>query len=609
MAQLNLPQPTVSIVIAIAEGDKLTPISEPVVVDVVEAYNVRNYGEIKTISNPKQTTKGTWTKTYDGLAESLGDVIPGESITKATSTITTDAQTGKRTLKLTVNWEKIETSFVVYAKKYTKTDVFEYEMSGCFGENIVLLHDIEMNQTYDVYSGKNSLTVGDYNMLDIPANTTFYGNGFRFDLTHGRITQAGIINLNGTLRDVRIIGNVYSELALRVGDDYGSSAVYATEGAYIYNSYIANTRSPLRTSNNVTIEDSVLFGGRYANVDIVGGKLTIEGTVTTIQQLVTAPDKKTVIGVGVAAWFGDSYKTIELAEGANFVQYNFINNTDEIKGSLPVIKVSGTSVLDLKEPFMHMFGNVGEEPYVNHIFTGSDGNIYANSGMVATDKYVFNYSVTGDASGLLGKQYKGDEDVVTVSTTTTVNSKDEFFVAYDSTVFTPKEGEVLKDDKGNLLGLVKVNGTQIKNGVEFDVIKDVGTDEASYKFQIRSEDYRTLSVVGAGSVYKNGEGSVDKYNSFYYTYPKDMSALMGGLKLIGGSLHGSGLHYGTMLVDIFTPYKGTIAFENNAGTVKLTYADLLEQYIEMTNSTNGNNFYTPDNFEFVNGSIANYWAK
>ncbi len=41
-----------------------------------------------------------------------------------------------------------------------------------------------------------------------------------------------------------------------------------------------------------------------------------------------------------------------------------------------------------------------------------------------------------------------------------------------------------------------------------------------------------------------------------------------------------------------------------------TYAQLLEQYIEMTDGDGeGDDFYTPENFEFVNGSISNYWDK
>ena len=57
-------------------------------------------------------------------------------------------------------------------------------------------------------------------------------------------------------------------------------------------------------------------------------------------------------------------------------------------------------------------------------------------------------------------------------------------------------------------------------------------------------------------------------------------------------------------MEINSPRKDAIAY----GTT--TYQELLEQYIEMIDGDGeGDNFYTPENFKFVNGSVSNYWEK
>ena len=215
--------------------------------------------------------------------------------------------------------------------------------------------------------------------LTIGKNYTLYGNGYTFDVTAGR-RESGIINLAGTIRDIKIVGEVYSTLAFSRGDEYGSSAVVASNGAYIYNSYISNTRAPLEVgSGTVVIEDSVLFGGRYANVDMVGATLTIKGTVTTVQQVYN-----NVIGVGVSAWLNDSYKNVVIEDGANLIQYNFMS--EDMKNQLPALSLSGYEIMDLKEPFDYIFSN--SATHGHYTFTGSDGQLYVNSGMVATDAEV-----------------------------------------------------------------------------------------------------------------------------------------------------------------------------------------------------------------------------
>ena len=437
--------------------------------------------------------------------------------------------------------------------------------------NIVFLDNITMS--------------GDVNFLQIPADKTLYGNGFKFDITGGRLKEEGIINLKGTLRDVKIVGAVYSTFAFSAGDDYGSSAVNATGNAYIYNSYIANTRSPLRTSGaGVVIEDSVLFGGRYSNIDMTGGTITIRGTVTTVQQVYN-----NVIGIGVSAWFNDSNKNVNIEEGANFVQYNFMDQN--ISSKLPKLSIIGVvEVMDLKDPFNAIFNNTAT--YGSYIYTSASGAKYVNSGVSSTDKYMLNYSVTGDPTksytlfGVGYTEYSKDA-IKTVKIKTDVGDEEKFEIVYD-TRFTPQVGTVLST------GRVEVTGAQLKTGVDFKANTKISFlitsgDGTSYMFQIQSDNYKNIDVTGGN------------YSALDYTYSDDLSGKMGLAESVK-SLHASGLHYGKMVIPVNTPVSTAYAY----GTT--TYQQLLEQYIEMTDGDGTkDNFYAPENFQFVNGQVTNYW--
>ena len=448
-------------------------------------------------------------------------------------------------------------------------------LSGA-NKNIVMLDEITM-------------TSGGY--ITIGKDYTLYGNGFTFDVTEGRNAD-GIISLKGTLRDIKVVGEVYPNFAFSRGDEYGSSAVMADGGAYIYNSYISNTRAPLMVnSGNVIIENSVLFGGRYANVDMVGGTLTIKGTVTTVQQLIEANDKdKTkVIGIGISAWFNDGKKTVLVEDGANLIQYNFMN--EDIKAKLPKLSLSGYEIMDLKEPFNYIFSNTAE--YGKYTFTGSDGNLYVNSGIVATDKYMLNHSVTGDSytsGGFLGntKTYNIGAKK-TVKLNTAVAADEKFIVIFD-TKFSAPEGV----GKLTAAGCLEVTGEDLTNGITFTLNEtiswktasitdlDVNGDPTGYMFQIQSDNYKTMNVTASG------------YNSLTYTFTKDLAGKMGLVESLGSSyaLHGKGLHYGKMCVDVYTV--------ENTNT---TYQQLLANYLAM------GNFYYPENYQFDGGVFTNYQGK
>lgn len=462
--------------------------------------------------------------------------------------------------------------------------------SNAFTKSAVLLGDMIMTK--------------DVNYLTIGKDYTLYGNGYTFNIERGRNDKVSIISLAGTLRDVKIVGSVYKEFAFSRGLTYGSSAVAATGKAHIINSYIANTRSPLLISgdgSNVIVENSVLFGGRYSNIDVYGNvTLNIRGTVTTVQQLVDYDAKNKVIGLGVAAWFNDNKKNVVVESGANLVQYNFMDSS--ISQYLPELSFSGIDIMDLKEPFNEMFGESSR--YEDDMYTALNGNMYVNSGIAATDKYMLNYTVTGD-NAAKGKDEDGKtKDVFAVGKTktvqivTAVGDEEEFIIVYD-TRLTPNVGVPVTE------GQVKVTGAQLKTGVVFTANANIYftryLDGSNYLFQVQSDKYKTLNI--------SGSDVISKYSSLTYSFDTFLGEKMNSFDTMAPMLKQEtltqmGLHYGYMCIDVNTPIPSATAVGS------YTYQHLLEQYIEMTDGDGTNdNFYTPDNFKFVNGSITNYWNK
>lgn len=469
--------------------------------------------------------------------------------------------------------EDVEVNIVNALNVRTYVDLTATLSSGNFTKNIVLLDNLTMTT--------------DVNTFNIGSTYTLYGNGYTLDIKNGRLSEEGIINLKGgTIRDIKIVGKVYADTAFRAGDEYGSAAVNATGNAKIINSYLANTRSPLRTSGNTTIKDSVLFGGRYANIDMTGGTVTIEGTVTTVQQLYSISKESNgglaasnIIGLGISAWFNDSKKFVNIADDAELIQYNFLDYN--IRQHLPKIGYMGYDVMETKEPFESIFNNTSR--YGDYIFT-SGGNKYVNSGLAATDMYMFDYDVTGSPSKSSwgSKVYAANKDIKTVKVTTSgILDTEEFIIAYD-TRFTPQQGEVIT------AGKVKVTGAQLKAGVQFLVNTDINVgilaanDYTGYLFQIQSQDYLTI----------NPTGNSDHYAAESFLYSKDLGSILAIIEKLGVSFHDSGIHYHKMSVGV-----NTVKNDN------VKYQQYLQNYINM------GNFYYPENYQFVGGNIVNYSGK
>ena len=349
--------------------------SEDYEVDIVNAYNIRDFAEIKTISEPTVVT-GT------ASSETKWQIEVISRPNRSTSTVRiTQNNDGTQTMVITQNDYKYESvSYGTKVKITTTPKTYTYTISGYFGNNLVLLGDIAMGATYNnIAADNNPSEKGQYNTLDIPYGTTFYGNGYTFELTNGRLTQEGIINLKGKIQDTKVIGNFYTDFAERVSYNSGSSAICAKDGkSVIENCYIAYTRSPLRLSSDCTVKDSVFYGGRYSNIDITGGKLTVQGEVITVNQPIEYEKDKWSVGLGVSVWYSANATTtkVEVEENATFKQYNFIpsNRTD----AMPTLM----SAVSLGSMYSEL---INDDDYAPFVFE-KDGVEYMNTGITYINK-------------------------------------------------------------------------------------------------------------------------------------------------------------------------------------------------------------------------------
>lgn len=192
-------------------------------------------------------------------------------------------------------------------------------------KNIVLIDNLKMPE-----SAARGI------VYHLGAGKTLYGNYLTFDIKAAiKSGDYGFIRLNenSTMQDLRVVGEVFTKLELTGNNDYGTNAVYALGGSTITNCYIANTRAPLNVNGNVTIHDTVLYGGRYGTADIRGGTLKLTGDVVIVNQL--AND---VVGTGFNVWYSSNTYSIDIGECDNFTLYNFIEYNDA--GYLPPVEIT-----------------------------------------------------------------------------------------------------------------------------------------------------------------------------------------------------------------------------------------------------------------------------
>ena len=191
-------------------------------------------------------------------------------------------------------------------------------------KNFVLLRDVTYSDTYLYYK-----------------NSTLYGNGFTIDITgadhsdlkdssdtsSNKSAYCNIWMVDSRFDNVKITGRVYPEVGMTADSDYGNAAIRTEGDCYITNSYISNCRVPLRVQGNTTLVDTVVDGGRYANIELRSGKLTLDG-VTTINTVRPGSDGATeVIGFGIVIHSEAANASIAVI-GDGLKQYNWVGENE-----------------------------------------------------------------------------------------------------------------------------------------------------------------------------------------------------------------------------------------------------------------------------------------
>ncbi len=228
------------------------------------------------------------------------------------------------------------------------------------------------------------------------SNAAFYGNGFIFDVTAGKHgdTNKGSISNNyviclkdAILDNVKVVGSVYTSYGAMVKDDYNFPIVLSTGKDVISNSYISNGSAPIRVNNaNLTVENTLLKGGNFANLDIRNGKVVLDN-VTTINQvgLNDTANGTVVVGLGIVSYYENVLDTTTITIKNGIKQYNHMQESDA-----DYIKDSTAKTL-----FNAMFD------YADAIYTDGSGNKWINTGIISMSSAVGDDNIS-DISGYIG---------------------------------------------------------------------------------------------------------------------------------------------------------------------------------------------------------------
>ncbi len=334
-------------------------------------------------------------------AENKTAYVNGKPVSALTDTIKlagTKTSGDKISIAIFSNGVRVSPNVSVYVVDgYNVNSATETDVDWKSGtQSYVLLDNIAL------WSGGNKTNSANY--IKIGSNQTLWGNLFELNIQNGYYkandASAGIIGLWGTIRDTKIVGDTYGTFGVSVSDNYGASAVDAKNAsAQLINCYISGCRSPLRLDTSITVTNCVFFGGRYSNIDMVGAyTLTLNGTNYTVNQGYNGS-----VGVGIAAWFNDSTKSI--VNNGTLKQYNFISNSN--KSQLPVL-----NYLIAKVDIPSLFGGILDNAEYNSLkyYLETDTNKtnpFVNGAVVCLD-----YGATGNVSMTGMNDYLGEEQSI-----------------------------------------------------------------------------------------------------------------------------------------------------------------------------------------------------
>lgn len=398
----SLPVETVENITVLAQGSATAPIK------ISDLFTAKNASKIPADAEVRFTYKDADDK-YVEFDRSFVEFVKdsaGNAITSLAWSNTTgfyfSETSGEDTIAISVfsaDGTRISDDIIVKVVSGENARVWA-DINKTINANMVLLSDIKFPADAQL-----SITGG-----------TFYGNKFTLDVRNAKKDNAEhIISLtNATIDGVNIVGSVYSTFTYQEHTSAAdATSIVVSNNATIRNSYIANGRAPVRVKGDTTIENSIIFGGKFCNIDISKGVLKLSGNVTTINQL-----HEGSVGAGIIVDLSANTNYVKLATDCNLTQYNFVAKTDT--GKLPTVSISAlgksmtVSMSTVFNSVLTTTNDDGTKKYGEWIFEkkDNDGKLidsYLNSGiayLTATGEVYYTGFGSGVYSNLLNEAIK-----------------------------------------------------------------------------------------------------------------------------------------------------------------------------------------------------------
>lgn len=288
---------------------------------------------------------------------------------------------GTGVVKVTIQDYNFCTPTVLYLEVVDAKNTTTASFSG----NTVLLNDVSTSNT-------------------LSASGVIYGNGFTVNMQNAPISEknGAVFHLydGAVLKNIGIVGKEFTTVAMNVNDtNYGVSAVRAWGTVTIENSYISGCRAAVSaTGTELTIKDSVIANGVYANIDFRSGILNLHN-VTTVNEPHSV-NGNTVVGLGIVGNMTASAGRQINITGA-LTQYNWVSQSD-----CENIKATGVNSI-----FTSVFT---EDKYASLRYTYNN-TTYVNTGILSLCSDFTSNAATGIPSNYNGMDVNATISSVTVN--------------------------------------------------------------------------------------------------------------------------------------------------------------------------------------------------
>lgn len=265
--------------------------------------------------------------------------------------------------------------------QFRKTGLAEVEVWDTYSRRYTLLLEVvdgkNVTAASELDSSSNNILLNDIALTAVfgLSGKTLFGNGYMMDVIGCTETSGyGLVKLsNATFDNVKVIGDVYTTFNDTNNTEYYAATVYASGTSLISNCYISGCQNALRVGDNgsVTVENTTLNGGRYANIQLKWGSLTLKD-VTTVQEKITV-DGKTYLGFGIVVW-QDAPTGTQIKVAGGLTQYNWVCKSD--KDFLPS---SASSYVDTAFGYTQFVYSYNNTDYINLGIISISPNVLSSS--------------------------------------------------------------------------------------------------------------------------------------------------------------------------------------------------------------------------------------